>query len=102
MEEGLRICFTLQKWDYEQHKYLPYFAPADWKISLLSQDMDEFINCCQCGEEVKFGDTYTSQEIHTEVGFGYCVCEKCHEAEMIRKYREVKNEDENRVESTNF
>lgn len=45
MEEGLRICFALQKWDYEQHKYLPYFVPADWKISLLSQDMDELINC---------------------------------------------------------
>lgn len=100
MEEGLRICFALQKWDYEQHKYLPYFVPADWKISLLLQDMDELINCCQCGEEVKFGDTYTSKEIHTESGFGYCVCEKCNESEMIRKYREVKNEEENREKNT--
>ena len=100
MEKGLRICFALQKWDYEQHKYLPYFVPTDWKISLFSQDMDELINCCQCGEEIKFGDTYTSNEIHTDLGLGYCVCEKCHEAEMIRKYREVKNEEENREENT--
>ena len=100
MEEGLRICFALQKWDYEQHKYLPYFVPADWKISLLLQDMDELINCCQCGGEVKFGDTYTSKEIHTESGFGYCICEKYNESEMIRKYREVKNEEENREKNT--
>ena len=26
-------------------------------------------------------------EIHDEVGFGYCVCEECHEIELARRIR---------------
>ena len=49
--------------------------------------MSEIINCCQCGKEITFGDGYSSQEVHTLMGFGYMVCEECHKEEIKRKWQ---------------
>ena len=42
----------------------------------------------QCGKELKYGDTYTSLEIHTAMGFGYGVCEDCYEFEWKRREKD--------------
>ena len=53
--------------------------------------MDEIVNCCQCLKEMKFGEGYTSKEVHTPVlGFGYCVCSECYEKEMERRINDEK------------
>lgn len=36
-------------------------------------------------KKIKAGDSYTSCEIHNEVGIGYGICEKCFNKEMLRK-----------------
>lgn len=71
----------LNKWNYQLRSYEDYEVPDDWYLPLLSDDMEEKINCAKCGAFIKFGDSYTSSEIHTAMGFGYYVCEKCHEEE---------------------
>ena len=81
---------TLRKWNYETRKYEPYEVPTEWNVSLYSADMDELINCAECGEQLTFGDSYTSLDIHTSIGLGYGVCPKCHEKE-IKRYREFKS-----------
>ena len=53
--------------------------------------MTKAINCCQCGKEITFGSTYSSQEVHTVMGFGYMVCNGCHEIEMKRKFGKKEN-----------
>lgn len=80
----------LKKWNYQKHVYEDYEIPNDWKISLYEVELDTLVNCCQCGKEIEFGETYTSQEIHTEHGFGFMVCPECHECEMKRR---LKNKD---------
>ena len=85
-KEGVMIMIMIVgKWNYETRDYDPYRIPEDWHTPLYSDDMDEKVNCCQCGEIVRFGDTYTSQEIHNRLGFGFNVCEDCHEREIERR-----------------
>lgn len=75
----------LNKWNYKTHEYNNYVVPDDWNVKTYSRDMNEKINCAQCGRKIKIGDSYTSLEIHTNIGFGYGVCEKCYEKEWKRK-----------------
>ena len=74
----------MEKWDYKTHTYKPYKVPKDWNCKTYTDYLDEFINCAQCGKKRKFGDMYTSKEIHTYLGLGYAVCEKCHTKEWER------------------
>ena len=67
----------LQKWDYKEHNYKDYRVPDEWNVKTYGNGMEEIINCAQCGKKLKFGDSYTSLEVHTKIGFGYSVCEKC-------------------------
>ena len=55
----------------------------------LANEMDDLINCPHCGKEIKFGDSYTSHEIHTPLGMGYAVCEECYfGSENVRYYKD--------------
>lgn len=76
----------LNKWNYETHEYDKIEVPDSWNVKSYSQEMKEKINCPHCGKEIEVGDSYTSMEIHTEMGFGYCVCEKCYDNERRRKF----------------
>ena len=72
------------KWNYEKDDYVPYRTPSNWDCKLFA-DLNEKINCAQCGKKIKFGDSYTSLEIHNEIGLGYPVCEKCYDVEWQRR-----------------
>lgn len=80
----------MRKWNYETKEYELYSVPEDWYCPLYENDMDKKVNCACCGKEIRVGDGYTSQEIHTFSGFGYSVCEDCH-----AKERERRNENNN-------
>ena len=77
----------LRKWNYETRQYEPYSISDEWDCRYYDNDMSEIINCCQCGKEITFGDGYSSQEVHTLMGFGYMVCEECHKEEIERKWQ---------------
>lgn len=82
----------LRKWNYDTHKYDDYEIPKDWNVKTYSDDMDEIVNCPHCGKQIKFGDGYTSMEIHTSVGFGYCVCHECYyDKEWVRRRNAKEN-----------
>lgn len=68
----------LQKYNEQKREYEPYEVPDDWYVSTYENDMDAKVNCCQCGREVTFGECYTSMQVHTCIGFGYAVCERCY------------------------
>lgn len=74
----------LRKWDYETHKYLKHEIPDNWYVPLISKVGDK-VNCPHCGKEIIFGETFTSLEIHTPVGLGYGVCDKCYQEKWNRK-----------------
>lgn len=76
----------LSKWNYDTKEYDDYEVPDDWKCKLsYAMDMDEIVNCPHCGKEVKYGDCYTSLEIHSKSGLGFSVCDKCYEEEIKRR-----------------
>ena len=76
----------LNKWDWIKKEYKTVTIPDSWNCITYSSNMDETVNCAQCGKEVKYGETYCSQEIHTVPGgMGYAVCEDCHKKEMLRR-----------------
>ena len=79
-------CYIIQKWDYPSHSYfsIPITSREPLNIKTYSEDMNEIVNCCQCLKKVKFEDTYTSNEIHTDLGFGFAVCEDCY-----KEYRTI-------------
>ena len=60
----------LQKWNYKTHTYDEYNVPDEWNVKTYSTNMEQEINCAECGKKVKYGDCYTSLEVHTEMGFG--------------------------------
>lgn len=70
---------SIGKWNFQTHKYEPYELPG--YSPLLCDDMDEKINCANCGKEVTFGECLTSRRIHTEMGMGYPVCDDCYDEE---------------------
>lgn len=74
----------LRKWNYDLHQYQPFDSPAK-PIAFMTDDMDGDTDCANCGNTVKFGETYTSQQIHTPAGLGFPVCEPCHEAEDVER-----------------
>ena len=85
----------LNKWNYKKHTYEPYKIPDDWNCKLYSENMSEIINCPHCGKKIKFGNSYTSLEIHNHIGLGFAVCEECYTKEWIRR-RKGDEEDVNK------
>lgn len=75
------------KWNYEKDDYDPYVIPGEWHTPLYTDNMDEIVNCVQCGKELTFGGCYTSKEIHSNIGIGYGVCPDCYEKEWDRYVR---------------
>lgn len=80
----------VNKWDFKTHKYKKVEKPYG-NCKTYSNDMDEIVNCISCGKLIKFGETFTSRQWHTNIGFGYGVCELCYqkEWELERKYKNV-------------
>lgn len=75
----------LKKWNYKKHVYEDYNVPNEWKVGTVFFRDTEEINCPHCGKKILYKDSFTSMEVHTEVGFGYCICEECHNEEWERR-----------------
>jgi len=71
----------LQKWDFEKHEYLPFEVPDDRIVVLYTEDMDQPIDCTNCGKHMTYGEGLTSRTIHNHVGLGYPVCQDCYDVE---------------------
>ncbi len=76
-----------KRWDFARREY-DEVEIAD-TCSTYKDDFDSEVTCPGCGKPVKFGDTYTSRQWHDRVGFGYGVCEKCHDAELVADYESL-------------
>lgn len=86
----------MQKWNREMRKYTPYEVPGNWHCPLTCNDMQELVNCASCGKKLLYGDTFTSMEIHDDIGVGYGVCGECYSEELLRR-REREGEYRNKL-----
>lgn len=78
-----------KKWVYgktrEDDHYEDVLVPDD--ASYYKADMDAIVACAQCGKHLRFGETFTSKEIHTDgAAWGYGVCGNCYHAEWDRQF----------------
>ena len=71
----------VNKWNFKTKEYEKVEIPDNRKIGLYSNNMNDIIQCINCGKELRFGDSYTSRRYHTGMGFGYCVCHNCYDEE---------------------
>lgn len=73
-----RERMKLNKWNYETKSYDTIEVPNEWNCLVMSDNMEDILNCPHCGREIKYQDGYTSLEIHTPMGIGYIVCHECY------------------------
>lgn len=83
--EGESGRMILQKWNWDKREYEDCEIPDDWNCKVYSEDMDEIVNCAHCGKKIRFGDCYTSMEIHNKAGWGYAVCKDCYAEEWEKR-----------------
>lgn len=70
----------IRKWDYKTKQYIAYITPATI-ISVYSDDLDQPVDCANCGLRMTYAVGYTSKTLHNMAGFGFSVCEKCYKEE---------------------
>ena len=82
----------MKKWNYEKRKYEEYNPPEGWNYSTHCQNMKGdcvecpvVVTCASCFMPISCSESFTSLEIHNDMGFGYIVCKKCYEEEMLRR-----------------
>lgn len=80
----------MQKWNPFKKGYQPYSVPETWNTPLYCSDMETAVNCVRCGRVIKYGNGYTSKQIHNAHGMGYTVCIHCYRKEW--KEEEEANE----------
>jgi hypothetical protein len=68
MEEEIIV---LNRFNRQKHKYEDYGVPANWNVKCYCNDLEEIVNCAQCGKELKYGYCFTSLEVHTDMGLGF-------------------------------
>lgn len=76
----IRSKLSVLRWIPKKHKNKKYRLPVG--SCLCCDDMDKVVSCASCGQKVKYGDCYTSRQIHTEFGIGFAVCSECYEKEL--------------------
>lgn len=79
-----------EKYDFKERKYKKHILPAG--AAMCRDNLEEYVNCANCGTPVKYGESYTSLTIHNLYGIGYCVCGQCHSVELADASRYPGNE----------
>lgn len=68
------------KWNFETKSYERYELPPG--ASMHEVDLNKFISCAECGDDLVFGLGFTSRKIHNSAGLAYAVCESCYGKEL--------------------
>lgn len=69
-----------EKYDFKERIYKKFSLPKG--AAMICANMTDLVCCANCGNPVRYGESYTSQTIHNQYGIGYCICSKCHEDEI--------------------
>lgn len=77
----------INKWNFRLKKYELFEIPNNRNICFSSNNMSQVIQCVNCGKELTVGESNISLQYHTNMGFGYCVCNSCYQDEWgLRRY----------------
>lgn len=75
------MSIVAKSYDPKRKVYTPCILPDGCVV--VSDNLDDVVICAQCNKAIEYGSSYCSMYIHTAdgLGFGYCVCESCHNIE---------------------
>lgn len=74
------------KWDYDKQDY--YLASISENCILHSNNKHDKTQCANCNKWLEIGDSFTSHQYQTGLGFGYPICEECYKKEWEKRYNE--------------
>lgn len=78
----------INKWNQDNKGYQEEeFDPGKYNLKTFTDVMNEVIHCPHCLQELHLGESYTSIEYRTPLGVGYCICYRCHQKELQRRYK---------------
>lgn len=77
----------MEKWNNEKGCFEPYTVPSTWRPLVYTSKRD-FINCASCGKVIWFCKSKPSKIIINSTGFGYGICQECHDAEQKKLLKE--------------
>lgn len=80
------------KYNTKLHKYEDVLLPDECRT--YEEDMEKMVPCAQCGRLHKYGEMYTSREVHTAYGFGFAVCREWNDNRYIDDPGEPEEEKE--------
>ena len=80
------MSIRARKYNVELHEYEDILLPDECRT--YEDDMEKMVPCAQCGRLHKYGEMYTSKEVHNAYGLGYPVCAECHDDETDRFLKE--------------
>lgn len=80
------MSINVRKYNAKIHKYESALIPDE--CALYEDDFEKLVPCAQCGRMFKYGEMYTSREVHTAHGFGFAVCAECYDKETDRFLKE--------------
>lgn len=84
----------IRKWNDNKKDYDDVTIPDEWKTPLICMNMDETVNCVNCGCEMKFGEGFTSKRYHNKSGAAYSECKKCFEEYLPTYFKFRKDKDD--------
>ena len=80
------MSIRARKYNVELHEYEDILLPDE--CITYEEDMEKMVPCAQCGRLHKYGEMYTSREVHTAYGFGFAVFAECYDGETDRFLKE--------------
>lgn len=87
------MSIKARKYNVELREYEDVLLPDECRT--YEEDMEKMVPCAQCGRLHKYGEMYTSREVHTAYGFGFAVCRECHDGELDRSLKGLAPTQEN-------
>lgn len=85
---------VIRKWNENKKDYDVVQIPDSWNVPLHCNNMDEIINCVNCGCKMKFGDGFQSKRYHNVAGMSYSECKKCFDEYLPTYFKSRRSKNE--------
>lgn len=85
---------VIRKWNENKKDYDVVKIPDSWNVPLHCKNMDEIVNCVNCGCKMKCGDGFTSKRYHNIKGMAYSECRKCFDEYLPTYFKSRRSKDE--------
>lgn len=85
---------VIRKWNENKMDYDVVTIPDSWNVPLHCDNMDEIVNCVNCGRKMKYGDGFTSKRYYNVAGKSYSECRECFDEYLPTYFKSRRGKDE--------